>query len=299
MKHERKKIRSIKTKDEAVAGIVVAVMIVGLVLAVVSIIQTIYVPKWMESREAEHMGVVSDQFSQLKFSIDTQIALKENVPISSSITLGSRELGFFMSNKAFGRLSLIPAGWDYRITRTVGDTYEDNLGILRYTSENAYFLNQAYSYEIGGIILNQTQGSVFIIKPEFSALYNTSIRHVDLSLRCIDLVPNDEKVSISGYGTYPVRTKYLTSTNTTIDLVKSLTVITSFPANWFNMLNSTLSDANLEINKHYTITKTSNQVTVTFLYVVLDPPLGELVDVTLDLEKITISAQISPGWNDS
>jgi hypothetical protein len=213
MKHERKKIRSIKTKDEAVAGIVVAVMIVGLVLAVVSIVQTIYVPKWMESREAEHMGVVSDQFSQLKFSIDTQIALKENVPISSSITLGSRELGFFMSNKAFGRLALIPAGWDYRITRTVGDTYEDNFGILRYTSENAYFLNQAYNYEIGGIILNQTQGSVFIIKPEFSALYNTSTRHVDLSLRCIDLVPNDEKLSISGYGTYPVRTKYMTSTN--------------------------------------------------------------------------------------
>ena len=120
MKHMRKIIRNIKKKDEAVAGIVVAVMIVGLVLAVVSIVQTIYVPKWMESREAEHMGVVSDQFSQLKFSIDTQIALKENVPISSSITLGSRELGFFMSNKAFGRLALISNGWSHRITRTVG-----------------------------------------------------------------------------------------------------------------------------------------------------------------------------------
>jgi hypothetical protein len=44
----RKLIQTIKKKDEAVAGIVVAVMIVGLVLAVISIIQTIYVPKWMD-----------------------------------------------------------------------------------------------------------------------------------------------------------------------------------------------------------------------------------------------------------
>jgi hypothetical protein len=287
----RKLIQNGKKKDEAVAGIVVAVMIVGLVLAVISIIQTIYVPKWMESREAEHMGVVSDQFSQLKSAVDTQIALKGNTPISSSITLGSRELGFFISNKAFGRLALISNGWAYRITRTVGDTYEDNYGILRYTSENAYYLNQAYNYEIGGLILNQTQGAVFIIKPEFSAVYNASTRQANLSLTCIDLVPNDEKTSISGYGTYPVRTEYITSTNNTITFVGSLAVITPYPTIWFNFLNSTLSDANLVKNTDYTITKTTNQVTVTFNY----PPLTNII---LNLEKIQISAQITPGWSD-
>jgi hypothetical protein len=287
----RKLIQNGKKKDEAVAGIVVAVMIVGLVLAVISIIQTIYVPKWMESREAEHMGVVSDQFSQLKSAVDTQIALKGNTPISSSITLGSRELGFFISNKAFGRLALISNGWAYRITRTVGDTYEDNYGVLRYTSENAYYLNQAYNYEIGGLILNQTQGAVFIIKPEFSAVYNASNRQANLSLTCIDLVPNDEKTSISGYGTYPVRTEYITSTNNTITFVGSLAVITPYPTIWFNFLNSTLSDANLVKNTDYTITKTTNQVTVTFNY----PPLTNII---LNLEKIQISAQITPGWSD-
>jgi len=287
----KKIIKSIRKKDEAVAGIVVAVMIVGLVLAVISIIQTIYVPKWMESREAEHMGVVADQFSQLKYTIDTQITLKENVPVSSSITLGSRELGFFTSNKAFGRLALISNGWAHRIVRTAGDTYEDNFGILRYSSENAYFLNQVYNYEIGGIILNQTEGAVFIIKPEFSVLYNTSTRQANLSLTCVDLVPNDEKTSISGYGTYPVRTEYITSTSTTITSVKTLAIITPFSSIWYTFLNSTLSDANLVQNTDYTITKISNQVTVTFNY----PPL---ITVILDLNKIQISAQITPGWSD-
>ncbi len=291
MKPMRKIIRNLRKKDEAVAGIVVAVMIVGLVLAVVSIIQTIYIPKWMESREAEHMGVVSDQFSNLKSTIDTQIALKENSPISSSITLGSRELGFFISQKAFGRLALLSNGWAYRIVQTVGSTYEDNFGILRYTSENAYFLNQVYNYEIGGVVLNQTEGAVFIIKPEFSVSYNASTRHANLSLTCVDLVPNDEKTSISGYGTYPVRTEYITATNTTILSVKTLVVITPFSSIWYNLLNSTLSDANLVKNTDYTITKTSNQVTVTFNA----PPL---TTVDLDLIKIQISAQITPGWSD-
>jgi hypothetical protein len=287
----RKIIKSIRKKNEAVAGIVVAVMIVGLVLAVISIIQSIYIPKWMESREAEHMGVVSDQFSQLKFTVDTQIALKENVPVSSSITLGSRELGFFMSNKAFGRLALISNGWAHRIVRTAGDTYEDNFGILRYTSENAYFLNQVYNYEVGGVVLNQTEGAVFVIKPEFSARYNASTRQANLSLTCIDLIPNDEKTSISGYGTYPVRTQYISATNTTITSIKTLAIITPFSSIWYNFLNSTLSDANLVKNTDYTMTKTSNQVTITFN----SPPL---TNVNLDLTKIQIAAQITPGWSD-
>lgn len=291
MNHKRRMIRSLKTKNEAVAGIVVAVMIVGLVLAIVSIIQTIYVPKWMETREAEHMGVVSDQFSQLKFAIDSQIVLQKDSPISTSITLGSRELGFFVSNKAFGRLAIITNGWAYRVVTTIGNTYEDNLGIIRYNSENAYFLNQAYTYETGGVVLDQTQGYVYIIKPDLSAQYNTSLRQVTLSLRCVDLVSSDERTSITGYGTYPIRTEYLTSTNTSIDLIQSLTIITPYPTIWYNFVNTTLSDAYLQKDTDYTLTKTSNQVTLSFNY----PPLNNVI---LDLEKCSISTQITLGWSD-
>lgn len=283
--------KSVTNKDEAVAGIVVAVMIVGLILAVVSIIQTIYIPKWMESREAEHMGVVADQFSQLKFVVDSQVALKETAPISTSITLGSRELGFFISNKAFGRLSLVSDGWSYAITRTVGDTYEDYFGTLRYTSENSYYLDQSYNYEIGGVILNQTQGAVFSIKPEFSVAFNTSVRSVTLTWNCIDLRPKDETTSISGYGTYPVKTEYLTATNSSITSVKTFTINTPFPTIWLNFLNESFSDVNLVKNIQYTITKTSNQVTVTFLY----PPI---TDVRLNLNKVLIITQITPGWTE-
>lgn len=283
--------RSFTNKDEAVAGIVVAVMIVGLILAVISIVQTIYIPKWMETREAEHMGVVANQFSQLKFMVDSQVALKETIPISTPITLGSRELGFFISNKAFGRLSLVSDGWSYKITRTVGDTYEDYFGTIRYTSENSYYLDQSYNYEIGGVVLNQTQGAVFSIKPEFSAAYNASVRSVTLSWSCIDLRPKDETTSISGYGTYPVKTEYLTTTNTSLTSVKTFTIYTPFPTIWLNFLNTKFADVNLFNNTQYTISKTSNQVTVTFLY----PPV---TNVVLNLQRVSVITQITPGWTE-
>jgi len=287
--------RSLTKKDEAVAGIVVAVMIVGLILAVISIIQTIYIPNWMTTRESEHMGVVADQFSQFKFAVDTQIALKETVPISTSISLGSRELGFFMSNKAFGRLSIIPQGWSYEILRKDGNTYQDYCGTLQYTSENAYFLDQSYTYEIGGVVLNQTQGSVFSIKPDFTVAFNysnPSYKNVTLTWTCVDLVPKGEKTSISGYGTYPVKTEYLLSPPpTNITNITKFTINTPFPTIWYNFLNTTFADANLVKTTHYTITKTSNQVTVTFKY----PPI---TNVVLKFEKISVVTEITPGWTE-
>jgi hypothetical protein len=295
MKPLRKIIQKMKKKDEAVAGIVVAVMIVGLVLAVVSIIQTVYIPKWMQNREAEHMGVVSDQFSQLKFAIDSQIALKEDIPISTSITLGSRELGFFMSNKAFGRLSLVNDEWKYHLALKSGETFEDTIGGLCYTSENSYFIDQEYIYEIGGVVLNQSEGSVFLVRPEISAMYNLSNHQVTLNWSIIDLQSVDEKTSLNGYGTYPVRTQYELSTDTTKNNVTSFTITTSFPSIWYNFLNTTLSDANLVKNNQYSITKTSHDVTVTFRYF----PLSNLNSVIINLEKIIIATQISPGWIES
>lgn len=176
---------------------------------------------------------------------------------------------------------MISDDWSYRITRTVGDTYEDYFGTLRYTSENSYQLDQSYNYEIGDVVLNQIQGAVFSIKPDFSVAYNTSVRSVTLTWNCIDLHPKDETTSISGYGTYPVKTEYLTETNSSITLVKTFTIYTPFPTIWMNFLNDSFSDVNLVKNTEYTLTKTSNQVIVTFLY----PPIA---DVQLKLNKVSI-----------
>lgn len=292
----KKVLKSLKKKDEAVAGIIVAVMIVGLIIAVISIIQSLYVPKWMEAREAEHMGTIADQFSQLAFAIDSQAAMKQPTPISTSITLGSKELGFLSSNKAFGRLAIVPNEGSYIIGLDIGSTSTGSFGTLRYASENAYFLNQDYYYEAGAVILNQTEGSVFVIEPTFTV--NHSASKVNLSWTCININPIGDKLSISGYGTYPVRTTFAAFTNASTDIsesVKTIEIMTSHPSLWLRFLNSTLSNAKLVNGSDYTLVKTSGTATVTFSH----GGTNSVTNYYLNLKVVTISTQLAPGWIES
>jgi hypothetical protein len=89
-------------------GVVVAILMVTLLVAVIVIIQVYYVPSWMKEKESDHMDIVGNQFSNLKFSIDLQTLAQLDVPITNSITLGSKELPYFISSRAFGSLNVLP-----------------------------------------------------------------------------------------------------------------------------------------------------------------------------------------------
>ena len=60
--------------NHAVVGVVSAVLLVGLIVSVVALIQKEYVPKIMKQQEADHMDDVYNQFAQLKYAIDSQVA---------------------------------------------------------------------------------------------------------------------------------------------------------------------------------------------------------------------------------
>jgi hypothetical protein len=294
-----KKLRNIRIKteknDTAVAGIVVAVMIVGLLLAVISIIQTVYVPKWMESREAEHMGVIADQFSQLKYAIDAQSMIRQPLPMSTSITLGSKELGFLTSSKAFGHLSIQIDATTLHVQNSSGTNYDKKYGILKYSSENSYFLDQTYVFEMGSIILNQTQGQVLSIKPAMITAYDgVNGGTLYLNLTTVNLVPLGGKTSISGYGSYPIRTeyvstKYINATNN----VNWINITTQFPRIWFQYFNDTLNGLSLKNNTNYIITIINNKVILDFC----NPSITNIIFKRyFNLRLATINVQIAPGW---
>jgi len=95
-------------KDNGQVGVIVAILMVTLLVAVLVLIQVYYVPNWMKDKEASHMDTVANQFSNLKFSIDLQATSTMYAPITSSITLGSKELPYFVSSRAFGSLNILP-----------------------------------------------------------------------------------------------------------------------------------------------------------------------------------------------
>src|SRR5512136_787170 len=102
------KILKKKTTDNAVVGVVTAILLVGLIVAVVSLVQTMYIPKIMKEREADHMDKVAEQFTYLTSVIDGQAADgAKNMPTATSVTLGSKELPYMLSIRAYGSLEIL------------------------------------------------------------------------------------------------------------------------------------------------------------------------------------------------
>lgn len=283
------KIRKLKKSDDAVVGIVVAFLITGLIVIVVSTIQMVYIPKWMEQAEADHMETVADQFSQLKFSIDTQSVIKQtNMPISTSITLGNKEMPFLMSSRSYGNIDILSDECTVTIIKKGSSPLSYSLGTIKYSSKNSYFLNQAYIYEAGAVILSQSEGNTMSIKPAFSVKKGDNI---NISFTIINITTIEEKNSIGGYGTYPIQTEF--SDNDTIPVIQNVSSIaigTHYQNAWHKFINGTLRNQGLNNNGYgtdYTITLNERGITVKFT--------GNNI-VNLDIKLIQIYAQVEPGW---
>ncbi len=284
----------------AVAGIIVAVMLLGLIVSVISIIQMVYVPKWMEEREAEHMGIISNQMAQFKYALDTLTVSNQKTPITSSITLGSKELGFLSSSRAFGHIQLVGDAFTVIINRaTSGSTGELMMKTFTYTSENAYFLNQKYTYEAGALILSQTEGNVLLNAP---SLYIKKISDSKYKIiwNCIHL-KEESRSSVGGYGTIPLRMTYFSQANYSDDTnpVTKITIKTTYPTLWKQFFIRILTE------KGFTKTDSSPQSSTQFQ--INDVSQGSEFEIIfsesasivyLDLYITTIYLQIGPGWSE-
>jgi hypothetical protein len=258
-------------KEEGVVGIVVTILLIGLILAVISIIQTVYIPEWMKQREAEHMDKVMDQFAHLKLGIDTlSLTSQRGIPISVPITLGSRELPFFVTSRAFGSLNLLQDACQITISNAT-HSFNYSLGVIKYTSSNAYYLDISFVYEAGGVIKSQEGESLMIIKPGFSVANNTYISFVIVNISSIG------STSITGYGTHPIEMEYLDSSTFTVYSAESISINTSYTQAWRLFLNQTLKK---------------------FPHSLKD---GEVrfptVKPNIIVRFIETKAQISPGWS--
>jgi hypothetical protein len=279
--------------DDAVVGIIATFLITGLIVIVISLIQTIYIPKWMEQNEADHMENVCDQFAQLKFAIDSQTVLGKQqeleipMPISTSITLGNKEMPFLMSSRSYGSLEIIPEECVVKIIEDTGPAPEYKLGIIKYSSVNSYFLNQDYIYEAGALILSQSEGNTMRVKPAMSIKRETD---VNLSLRLFNITTSaGDKDSISGYGTYPIQTEFhseKTQNPIIHNNVEKIEISTNYPNSWEKYFKNALINSGLTYESEFTTEIGNNIISIIFS----DPS-----DICVKVQIINISAEIAPG----
>lgn len=206
-------------------GVIVAILVVSLLVAVLVIIQTVYVPQWMKEREAEHMDNVANQFADLKYSLDLQAAQRSSSPLINSITLGSKELPYFVSSRAFGSLYIVdPSSSNFsisfggtgRVLQKISSSYPSSgnsaevdyvnsissLYLHIYSLENGKYFNLSsatfnvsfYVYSSSyGLQINMTvnyEGSTIFVQPVATALksgieYSVNLLNPDYKLSTV------------------------------------------------------------------------------------------------------------------
>jgi hypothetical protein len=282
MKPHRKKV-----VDEAVVGVVTAVLIIGLIVAVISMVQTIYVPKIMEQRESEHMDKVAEQFTYLTSVVDNQAAdQSHNVPVATSITLGSKELPYMLSIKAFGTLEITDNARHINITLADGTVKSYPIGVITYSSINGYFLDQSYTYEAGAMIVSQSEGNLMMVRPGFFIEFDSTQHILNITFDVVNITSIGQKTIASGFGTYPIQTEFSTvSINVTYADIQNITIGTPLSNAWYVFLDSLLKTRLNQDN--YALTDTGHSL-------ILDDFSSLTVNISFKI--IDIRAQIGPGW---
>ncbi|MFO7676935.1 MAG: hypothetical protein R6V50_00915 [Thermoplasmatota archaeon] len=294
MKHLQKTIKKLKQKDDGIAGIVVAVLLIALIISVVAIIQTVFVPQWMEQKEAEHLQNVFNQFNMMKYAIDTQ-ALTQNpsLAISTSITLGNKELPILSSVRSYGYLAVNETKTELKVREHGDTTYKisQNYGIVQYSSSNAYFLDKTYIYEAGAIIVSQYDGNVMAITPNFDVYYDSNAKIVTINFSLINTKGVGDRQSIGGYGTYPIRAQFQTKETEITSNVESIQITTDYKRSWEMFLKREFSRQNIPYegtDAICSISQTPDGVLIEFYE----------AECSADFEFTVyhIIVQISPGW---
>lgn len=273
--------------DHAVAGVIEALLMVGLVAIIISIVQLVYIPQIMEEREAAHMDQVFNQLSELKSTIDFQGISGSSSPMLSMFTLGSHKMPYFLTVDALGDLSVhesnssfIDVGWYNNGTNPP----REYLNAVIFKADNAYFVDQNYILEGGGIIVNQSSSAAIMrADPSFSATYQNGKIILSFDVPIFRTVAGKE--GTSGVGKCFVRTNFSQKSSHTWD-VSYIQIHTDYTRAWYDALNKSvapvieLPDVDLSFREevgYLSLTRTTTpiELRVTFIY---------------------ITIQIGPGW---
>lgn len=302
-------IRNITRNNSALAGVVEALLLVALVAIILSIIQLTYIPVIMEQKEADHMDVVENQFSNLKSVIEFQSMMGvagTDMPItysptSSPITLGSKKLPYFISETAQGMITINDID-------VVGDTYEINIqpmtipeysnGIpltsIEYNAYNFYYLNAqpiSYILEGGGIIRDQTEKGEEVEVGRVSPAMNVENRSQDSYIKIYYTIPvfvvhGEKYTSVTYYKDEYIRTNY-SSYDTHSGVASFIDIVTEHIDAWEDFISDNTTGLLYEYEKsgYINITKTPTSIRI-------DP--GTL-DIRVEITVVKIGIQIGAG----
>ncbi|MDO9036417.1 MAG: hypothetical protein Q7U51_14595 [Methanoregula sp.] len=217
--------------DVALSEVIGFVLLLGLVVAALSLYMMYIVPINGREGEIAQLNHIGEQFTDFKFTLDnirTSVHVNNVSPVmtSTSFNLGTgggntQSGGFFMymlqPASSSATLSINATGDTFDIDSSTRQYYKTNpspvvsvinefpfnITALEYRSNNNYWFQQKYSYQLGGVFLSQDDGITNRISPLISFV-NSANNSVVVNVVPVQIVGGG---SLSGNGPARVDTR--------------------------------------------------------------------------------------------
>ncbi len=237
-------LRRDTSAQSAAVGTILAIMVI---LTLLTVVTTRWIPVWIQGKEADHASVVDSQFAELKKTIDQQALIgTPGAGVGNPITLGQPGVPVFapgssgqLNNGAYG------AGL-YRNQLTIQNESQlfnqTAYGAIKYSTLNTRYIQQTYLYEFGAIIINQSDGQLLKAGPPFQ--FDNSSNATQIHLTLISIAGDGS--SFASDDTVTLRTTLLfapvvTQVNFTTPEVFWLNITSETADAWAIYLNKTIS----------------------------------------------------------
>ncbi len=265
--------RTFERSEAAVSTVVSAVLMLGIIVAVFTVIHVSYIPEWRTGAEQSHMADVYYDMSVLKSNIDILSVANANVPasimsFSTPIRAGGGSIPIVSPGRSSGMLGVRPESSDIRITANDtllnydSESFLQDLGTVFYTSDNTYFVDQTYAYENGALILAQNDLSIMKQSPSLAIRRTDNGTNITIYINAIQ-IPGAAR-AISSDSVEEVRTRY----NSTAVLYGeeylftdlTLTMDTAYPSAWEEFFRRETASAGLTAGECSVLSNTTSVI---------------------------------------
>ncbi len=183
--------------EEGVSNIVTSIMMLGVLMSILGMVMAVYLPLMAKGTEINHMEEISNTFIDLKGTIDRQIISNDiGTTLTTRIRLGEEGGQLLGVGRTSGDLEFTPhlsPGILYNTDSPLDqdgrplDIYGSNRGVIKYTSNNVYYIDQEYIYENGAVIIEQRGRAVMRVRPNFIATKNNITNTTSVTTTLISL----------------------------------------------------------------------------------------------------------------
>ncbi|HEY3361873.1 MAG TPA: hypothetical protein VGK06_08650 [Methanosarcina sp.] len=277
--------RTFFSSESATATAIGAVLLLGIIFSVLTILWVFCIPEWKSDAEYSHMGDVYEDMAEVKSKIDMMSIVLASNPNSSYISspnpsssapqlimsvpfqMGGGSIPLVGPIKSSGSLAVNKENYSMGIVvepkpdpqspnnkKNNSNNYSKfiNCGTITYNSQNRYYVDQNFSYECGALILDQKEQSVMTLYPSirFSKAqdneYNVSINAVRIFQK--PYVPPEIISSNSECTLRLIGIDYRPLYDNKAGNISrlELTIYTKYPDAWEQYLYKSIKDVNLD-----------------------------------------------------